>query len=349
MTIGVGRRGWLALLTLAMWLPAVAATVYKHVGPDGKVTYTDTPPAGGGTTVIVATPDEPADTGGASSPFATARHAFATQIVLPSSGAGKAPTPPAGVFRQVRYTSTVGQLGAYLTPDPKDQRRHPAIVWITGGDCNSVDAVWNPGPRSNDQSASAYREAGIVMMFPSLRGGNDNPGHREGFYGEIDDVIAAARYLAKVPYVDPTRIYLGGHSTGGTLALLTAEATTRFRAVFAFGPVAEAASYGSNVFPVDMRGYDAREAALRAPVRWLSSLRSPVFVIEGTGGNIRDLLELRQSGGGPQVKFLAVPGVSHFAVLAPANEIIAQKILKDSGAAAQIALSEEEIAQAARR
>jgi hypothetical protein len=25
-------------------------------------------------------------------------------------------------------------------------------------------------------SAAAYRNAGIVMMFPSLRGGNENPG-----------------------------------------------------------------------------------------------------------------------------------------------------------------------------
>ena len=41
------------------------------------------------------------------------------------------------------------------------------------------------------------------MMFPSLRGGNDNPGAKEGFLGEVDDVIAAADFLAKQPYVDP--------------------------------------------------------------------------------------------------------------------------------------------------
>jgi dipeptidyl aminopeptidase/acylaminoacyl peptidase len=61
------------------------------------------------------------------------------------------------------------------------------------------------------------------MMFPSLRGGNDNPGRHGGFYGEVDDVLAAHDYLSRQPYVDPKRIYPGGHSTGGTLALLTAE------------------------------------------------------------------------------------------------------------------------------
>ena len=75
------------------------------------------------------------------------------------------------------------------------------------------------------------------MMFPSLRGGNDNPGVREGFFGEVDDVLAAAEYLSKQAFVDPQRIYLGGHSTGGTLVLLVAECSGRFRAVFSFGPV----------------------------------------------------------------------------------------------------------------
>ena len=33
------------------------------------------------------------------------------------------------------------------------------------------------------------------MMFPSLRGGNNNPGSKEGFFGEVDDVLAAADLL----------------------------------------------------------------------------------------------------------------------------------------------------------
>lgn len=55
-----------------------------------------------------------------------------------------------------------------------------------------------------------------MMMFPSQRGGNDNPGKREGFLGEADDILAATDHLEKLPHVDPDQIYLGGHSTGGT-------------------------------------------------------------------------------------------------------------------------------------
>ena len=43
------------------------------------------------------------------------------------------------------------------------------------------------------------------MLFPSLRGGNQNPGVKEGFFGEVDDLLAAANFLAKQGFVDPNR------------------------------------------------------------------------------------------------------------------------------------------------
>jgi dipeptidyl aminopeptidase/acylaminoacyl peptidase len=45
------------------------------------------------------------------------------------------------------------------------------------------------------------------------------------------------------------RIYLGGHSTGGTLALLVAESSDRFRSVFAFGPTDDIRGYGQENLP----------------------------------------------------------------------------------------------------
>src|SRR5262249_59431771 len=118
--------------------------------------------------------------------------------------------------------SPAGKLAAYLSPDPKDGKKLPAIVWITGGDCNTIDeGCWRQGLAKNDQSAAQYRQAGIIMMFPSLRGGNDNPGVREGFLGEIEDVVAAADFLAKQPHVDPKRIYLGGPHTCGPPVVVT--------------------------------------------------------------------------------------------------------------------------------
>jgi len=126
-----------------------------------------------------------------------ARRGFKSRLTPRESARQPVPEPPPNVFRLVRYESAPGKLAAYLTPDPADGKKHPAIVWITGGDCKTIDeGVWRDADRSNDQTAAAFRKAGIVMMFPSLRGGNDDPGVNEGFLGEVDDVLAATDYLA---------------------------------------------------------------------------------------------------------------------------------------------------------
>jgi dipeptidyl aminopeptidase/acylaminoacyl peptidase len=229
----------------------------------------------------------------------------------------------------VQFDSAVGKLGAYVTPDPKNGKKNPAIVWITGGDSNAIGDVWSDSPEKNDQTAAAYRKAGIVMMFPSLRGGNENPGKRESFLGEVDDVIAAADYLAKQPYVDPKRIYLGGHSTGGTLVLLVAEMSDRFRAVFSFGPVADIIQYGGDYAYFDLK--QKEERLMRGPLYWLNSIRNPTFVIEGSEGNADVLPLLEERCKNALVRFRKVKGPNHFNILAPVNRYIAGKILADTG------------------
>src|SRR6516162_371251 len=192
-----------------------------------------------------------------------ARRGFKTKLPPNQANKEPVPAPPPKLFRTVHYDSPAGKLAAYLTPDPKDGKKRPAIIWITGGDCNSIDeGCWKEGPPKNDQSAAVFRKAGIVMMFPSLRGGNDNPGVKEAFLGEVDDVIAAADFLGKQAFVDANRIYLGGHSTGGTMALLVAECSDRFRAVFSFGPADDVSHYPPEFIPIDLS--NPREIQLRS-------------------------------------------------------------------------------------
>jgi Fe-S cluster assembly iron-binding protein IscA/dienelactone hydrolase len=287
-------------------------------------------------------PEEDAGPADTSVSLVEARRGFKTTLVRRESGGEPAPVPPPNVFRLVKYDAPPGKLTAYLSPDPKDGKKHPAIVWITGGDCNSIGPVWAERPVSNDQSASAYRKAGIVMMFPALRGGNDNPGIKEGFLGEVDDVVAAAEFLRKQPYVDPDRVYLGGHSTGGTLVLLTAECSDRFRAVFSFGPVSNVLGYGPNYRPFALS--EPKEAQLRTPGRWLHSIRAPVFVFEGTeGGNVDSLQSMARSSKNPKVQFFEIRGANHFDLLAPTNRLIAEKILRDTGPTCNLAFTEVEL------
>ena len=271
-----------------------------------------------------------------------ARTGFQTKLLRRETSKGAVVDAPTNVFRTVRYEATAGQLAAYVSPDPQDGKKHPAIIWIAGGDCNSLGNVWKEAEASNDQTAAAYRKAGIVMMFPSLRGGDGNPGVKEGFFGEVDDVLAAATFLAKESYVDPDRIYLGGHSTGGTLALLVAESTDRFRAVFSFGPAHDVSGYGAEYLPFDMS--NPKEIQYRSPGRWLGMVQSPTFVLEGTDqGNIESLQAMDQSSTNSKVRFFAVLGASHFNILAPANRLIAQKILRDEGPVSDLKFSAEEL------
>jgi alpha/beta superfamily hydrolase len=273
-----------------------------------------------------------------------ARSGFKTKIIREGEKYPAIPVPPAGVFERVHYNSPVGALAAYVTPKPEGNDKYPAIIWITGGDSNSLDAMWEPKPRDNDQSASGYRKPGLVLMLPSLRGGNDNPGRREGFYGEVDDVIAAADYLASLPYVDSQRIYLGGHSTGGTLVMLVAESTKRFRGVFAFGPVASPHNYGERYNYYDVK--DMQEVARRAPILWLDSVHSPLYVLEGaSGGNVQALQQMRQKNRNAAIRFMEVPNQTHFSVLAPANDMIAAKIVAAAKLGGEVEITPADITE----
>ncbi len=238
--------------------------------------------------------------------------------------------PPPDELELVRYQAPLGENHAYVTPLQAGPQR-PAIVWIHGGfDWGISRSFWEPQERRNDQSGAAFREAGIVQMYPSLRGSNGNPGRNECFFGEVDDVIAAAEHLATRADVDPDRIYLGGHSTGATLALLVAESTDRFRGVVAFGPIDDPRNYGEGgCLPL---GVDESEALVRAPIEFVEQIRTRTVVVEGAEmGNGDSASNLGRYRGEAPVEVVLVPGADHFTVLAPGTEAAAQAILADDG------------------
>ncbi|MFT4243448.1 MAG: prolyl oligopeptidase family serine peptidase [Acidovorax sp.] len=263
--------------------------------------------------------------------LAQARAGKATHIqsaLLPAARTAPTPLPqpPASLFVPMPYQSQGLTLAAFATPDPRDGQRHPVMVWLTGGDSNTLGDFWSEGGAHNDQSASAFRKAGMVMVFPTLRGGNANPGEREYFWGEVDDVVAAIAQAARLPYADPQRIYLGGHSTGGTLALLAAATGLPVRGVFAFGPVADPKGYQ---WPVRWKDLSAEELRLRSPVHWLHAVKAPTWIIEGADapGNRGSLEELCAARKSAQVHCALVAGKDHFSVLQPATRTLAAQLV----------------------
>jgi dipeptidyl aminopeptidase/acylaminoacyl peptidase len=227
------------------------------------------------------------------------------------------------------YKAPLGLNVAYVTP-ARSGAKGPGIVWIHGGFEWGIDSfAWEPQSRDNDQSGAAFRRAGLAEMYPALRGASGNPGRPECFLGEVDDVLAAADYLAGRPDVDPQRVYLGGHSTGGVIALLAAESTDRFRAIFSFGPVADPRQYGSNsCIPETASNAEVRP---RAPIEYLREITTPTWVIDGKEGNADVFPVMQKRAGRAPVIFVTIPEATHFNCLGPGTELIAKAILADTG------------------
>ena len=262
--------------------------------------------------------------------LAALRKSFITKFSYYDNEREPAPVPPPGELEAVYYDAPKGQNVAYVSPVRPGPRR-PAIVWIQGGDCASIGASsWERDPPDNAQSVASFRKIGFVQMYPALRGAHFNAGEHETFLGEVDDVVAAGRFIASRPDVDPTRVYLGGHSTGATLVLLTAESTSFFRAVFALGPAGDIRQHTSNAGLPDDAPED--EYRLRSPAYFLNDIVTPTFIIEGEHGKHDALQLFKQQLASAPVHVLEIPNADHFDVIYPATIVIIKAINGDTEA-----------------
>jgi len=253
---------------------------------------------------------------------------------------GPAEKPNGKNFLLTRYKSPAGELSAYLTPDPKDNKKHPAIVWAHSFSGGIGNLFWQPTEDGYNLTARAFREKGIVMMCPSWRGENDNPGRIEMLYGEVDDFLAAIEHVKKLPYVDPRRIYIGGHNTGGTLTLLTACATDQFRAAFSVGGMLDGATSmkKSKIDELPFKPDSERDLQLRNPMRYAAFIRRPVFYFEADVHFDKNAAQQMQNLAKPNFQAFHLEG-THFDILHPVTQLIAEKIATDS----ELQFTEEEL------
>ncbi len=96
--------------------------------------------------------------------------------------------PPIGE-REITYDPGNLRLKAWLSDKPADGNKHPAVVHAHGG-FSFAKSEW--------VSMQEFIDQGFVLMTPTLRGENGNPGNFEYFYGEVNDLVAAADHLANV-------------------------------------------------------------------------------------------------------------------------------------------------------
>jgi pimeloyl-ACP methyl ester carboxylesterase len=206
-----------------------------------------------------------------------ARAHFHTKLlrVGPAPQSYKPVSPPAGVA-DVTYSQSLGLKGWLYRPTD-GKRRHPAVLFLHGGYAFDM-GDWD--------MTTAYRKAGFVVLAPRLRGENGQAGKFSMFYDEVDDVLAAANYLRRLPDVDPHRIFVAGHSVGGTMTLLAAESSKIFRAAASLSGSPDQVLYlklapgAKERAPFDYA--DERELVMRSPLAFAAYVKCPLRIYYGS-------------------------------------------------------------------
>jgi dienelactone hydrolase len=200
--------------------------------------------------------------------YSQARSRFQTKLIRkgPSPQEQPMPNPPVGVSI-VEYISGGLRLKAWLNRPSDEASKHPAVLYLHGGFAFGA-GDW--------EQSKPYRDAGFVVMMPILRGENGQPGAFSHYYDEVSDAVAAAEYLIGQPYVDSKRVFLAGHSVGGTMTLLTAMTSKLFRAAASIdGPVSWPFA---DLWDLPFDSSDPREIYLRSPLPYAASLKCPLRI-----------------------------------------------------------------------
>jgi len=222
--------------------------------------------------------------------YSVARKEFHTKLLRKGQApqAWKPLDLPEGVA-EIEYSSGGLRLKAWVNrPPANDKHKRPAVLFLHGGHAFDL-GDW--------QMSQPFRDAGFIVMTPMLRGENGQPGEFSLFYDELDDVIAAAEYLRRQPFISSDQVFVAGHSVGGTMAMLAAQAYKHFRAAASFSGSPDQVlfvKYAPGVrdqVPFDPA--DARELQMRSPLAFAASFKCPIRIYYGSEETHFDLTSKR--------------------------------------------------------
>jgi dipeptidyl aminopeptidase/acylaminoacyl peptidase len=175
--------------------------------------------------------------------------------------------------------------------------KHPAVVMVHGGFHERFNVEWFPLIRG-------LVDRGYVVVFPEYHG---TRGYGANLYvndygvSDTADVLAAADYIAKKPFVDPNRLGIIGESRGGMVSLLAIEkepkkfkaavdvvGLTDFVAYMAYKPeyrrqevAKESKSFGGKLPNENLAAYMAV-----SPINGVDRIETPLLVMASTGDKV---------------------------------------------------------------
>ncbi len=142
-----------------------------------------------------------------------------------------------------------------------------------------------------------YAEAGMAVIHYSLDGDEEDFAGQDGMAekgaylhfraacaGAVNTRNALEFALAKLPMVDPKKVFTAGHSSAGTLALLAAEHEPRLAGAVAYAPAADVVGRmkGVGEAPAMVTGFmfpQLKEFLTQSsPLTHLAAIKCPVFL-----------------------------------------------------------------------
>jgi len=122
--------------------------------------------------------------------------------------------------------------------DPK--KKYPVIFYFYERDADGLYAYRAPAPSASTINIAYFVSNGYIVFDPNIYYKNGDPG--ESAY---NSVVSAAKHLAKMPWVDSTKMAIQGQSWGGYQVAYLVTRTKMFAAAGAGAPVANMTSaYG---------------------------------------------------------------------------------------------------------
>ncbi|MDM9626762.1 alpha/beta fold hydrolase [Rhizobium sp. S152] len=210
--------------------------------------------------------------------YAKVRNRFRTKLLQKGPAPDKfepldAPANADRIFYRSGYGGEL-ELTAWVSKYKRGHKSRPGVLFLHGGNAMGI-GHW--------RLMAPYVDAGFVVLMPSLRGENGQPGNFSGFYDEVDDVLSAADRLAHLPGVDPNRLFIAGHSIGGTLTMLASMSTHKFRAAAPISGNPDSFRF-FNRYPQDIRFDDSNphEFEVRTALCYAQSFKCPVRIVHGT-------------------------------------------------------------------
>jgi dipeptidyl aminopeptidase/acylaminoacyl peptidase len=243
--------------------------------------------------------------------LADARQAFVTKLRVrsPAPQSYQDETPPPNV-QQVEYASGNLQLKGWLSQNSGNGKKQPAIVYLHGG--------WSFGA-DDWQDAAPFTQAGFVLFMPMLRAENGNPGVYESFLGEVDDAIAAGKFVASLPNIDPQNVFIVGHSVGGVLTTLVSMLPSPYKAAAAFDGYVDMASWAADspdkAVPYDRE--NPEEVRIRNPLAFANSIQKPLQLYVGESRDVNQQLATKARKAGKDCQLITVAG-DHQTMVEPA-------------------------------